>query len=202
MEMSEEEFLALLTPERKAFILESVSGGYGDYDNPKYYGAEARRDHTPAVVAQIRNCHIVARAQRALVGRSDIRVGTKGRRVLFIIADRARVSFKKLDRRLRPRNYPTRQARNFLRQNLPGLDQVRELTNIVAGYRPDELDTGFEVHVVCPKDERNVWEIKLSGAEVVDFFSTPATPPATAPQPRVQIRPGAQKKRDLHGSGE
>lgn len=65
MELTEGEFLALLTPERRAFILDSVSNGVSDYDNPEFYGAEARRDHTRSVIAQIRNCHIVALPARA-----------------------------------------------------------------------------------------------------------------------------------------
>ncbi len=137
----------------------------------------------------------------------DVQVTTKGNRVLFVIADRVRISFKKLDRRLRPRNYPTQLALDFLHQQLdpplPGLATVSSLTNIVAGYTANADETDFEVHITCPRGDRNEWELKLSGQEMPELFSIEPTA-ATDEQPlrrRVRIRPGIERARDANGSG-
>lgn len=210
MAMTKEEFLALLTPERRAFMLGCVRDGLADYDDPTNYGAAARRDHTPSVRAHCRNAHIVARATRRLVERPDVgvRISPVGRRVLFIVADRARVSFKKFDRRLRPRNYPTRQALAFNGQRLPSFDTATAVTNVVVGYRSNATETAFEVFATCPQDEENEWQLKLSGAEIIDFFErAPAARSDDASlnlvsRRRVQVRKDAKEASDEHGARE
>lgn len=189
MVMTEEEFLGFLTPERKQFMLGCVKGGLSDYSNPAYYGAAARVDHTASVISAIRNCHIVARARRASVDFPDVKITEKRGRVLFTIADTVRVAFKKLDGRHRPSNIPTGQTLAFLGQrlspqdSLPGLEAVPQLTNVVAGYAQDPADMSFQVHVTCPIDGANYWEMNMSGAEVYDFFGASAAPHAADAAP-------------------
>lgn len=209
MKMTETEFLSLLTPERRAFMLDCVQGGWADYEDPKNYGPAARRDHTKSVRAQCRNSHIVARALRGIADHPDIgiRVSLVNRRILFIVADRARVSFKKFDRKLRPRNYATRQALNFMGQRLPCLDESAEITNVVVGYRPNIAETEFDVFATCPHDEENEWQMRLSGDAAVSFFE-PATvariedapPVSLVSRNRVRARKVAKEAFDEYGA--
>ena len=108
MVMSKAEFLGFLTPERKKLIIDCVKGGLADYGNPDYYPAISKVDHTPSVAAQIRNCHIVARARRACADHPEMVAILRRGRVLFTINDQVRVSFKKLDGKLRPHALPLR----------------------------------------------------------------------------------------------
>jgi hypothetical protein len=118
MPMSLEAFQEVLTAPRWSFMLDTVTGCLADYDDPAFYGPAARRDHTPSVRAAIRNAHMIGRAKRAVVAAPQlgIRLHTKGNRVTFIIADKVRVSFKRLNKSLRPRNYPTPRALAILDQ--------------------------------------------------------------------------------------
>lgn len=208
MAMSKEEFLCLITPDIRDFVVDCVRGGIADYDDPQNYGPAARRDHTKSVRAQIRNTHIQARAARGLVEHPDIgvRAAIRHQRVLFIVRDKARISFKKLDSRLRPRNYPTRQALAYLGQRLPNFDVPDEATNLVVGYVPNAAETDFEVFVTCPQDEDNEWQLRLSGSNVVQFLDPAASGVderslALVPRKRrVSVRPDVVEKSDGHGT--
>ncbi len=205
--ISKEEFQLMLTPERKKFILEAIRGGVEDYNNPAFYGAEARLDHIPRVRANLRNCHIVGRARRALTGRTDMRVINKRGRVLFIIADTCQVSFKKLDARLHSSNVPTQQSLAFNGQTfdtppLFGHDMPLALTNLIAGYRylNRDSESDYEIYITCPCDQDNYWVWKLSGAEISDFLTytieadTIGTIQLTPRKRRIQIRADANRK--------
>jgi hypothetical protein len=200
MFVSQEEFKKFLTQEQKKFILECIHGGLADYNNPAYYGNEARRDHTPSVRAQIRNCHIVAHAFRALIDRPDIRVINKRGRILFIFSDKSLVSIKKFDARLRTANAPTQQALAFKGQQPLDLDMPTPLINIFTGYTYDAVETNYEVYITCPDDEKNHWVWKISGAEITEFFSNSTVNADDigtvhfVPKRRVRIRPDAQRK--------
>jgi len=210
MTMTKDEFLHLLTPERRAFMLDCVRGGWADYEDSNNYGAAARRDHSQSVRAQCRNSHIVARALRGIVEHPEIgiQVSQRGQRVLFIVGDQARVSFKKLDRRLRPRNYPTRQARAFLGQRLPWANEPAEITNLLVGYRPNAAETEFEVFATCPQDADNEWQMKLSRTEAVDFFDATSAARiedaliARVSRKRVRIRKDPKEASDALGASE
>src|SRR5436309_2248692 len=136
--------VALLTTEIREFIVSCIQGGLADYYDPAYYGDAARREHTPGVRAAIRNCHILARANRATLEMSQVRAIIKRGRVMFIVADRLCVSFKKLNRDLRPRYVRTRQAEAFAMQTLwSDSDLPPMLTNVFAGYVSDAAETEF-----------------------------------------------------------
>jgi hypothetical protein len=198
MPLSKEDFLAILTPERRQFIYECVSGGLGDYANPAYYSPEARRDHTPSVRASIRNCHIVGRAKRVLPQHTDIRIATKNNRIFFIIADMVRLSFKKFDKDLRSRNYPTKQSRDFNAQKFDGFD-VEPLTNVIAGYQTNVTETQFALFITCPDEQRNLWEVYLDGEEALTFLTTPEIPEPV--KERVKVRPAIKTVSDEASNG-
>ena len=198
MALSQSEFLEFLTPSRRKYILECIQAGLATYKNEAAYGSEARRDHTAQVRATIRNCHIVAYAQRNALDHSDVVVVNCKNRVLFIIAGTVRVTFKMLSRGLRPGHAATHQARAYmLQQDIPVdpkqaaqfafgfMPQQSEMTNLVAGYRLDALGEEEEVFIVCPAGDHNLWVLKLSGGELAQF----ATPEPIAPlAPRVSRR--------------
>lgn len=191
---SVDDFKKLITPDHRRFIEDCIKGGLADYDNISYYSPEARRDHTQSVRAAIRNCHIVARAHRAIIDMPDLRVSMKGNRVLFIVADKVRLSFKKLDKNLRSHNYPTRQALDFLNQRsdstLFGSDTYSEITNVVAGYKHNSTETEYELFITCPSDAYNNWEWKLSGEEEINSFLS-----SIPSQETVEITNKIHKKR-------
>ncbi|MFL5624338.1 MAG: hypothetical protein ACJ788_01945 [Ktedonobacteraceae bacterium] len=199
MLISKVEFDKVFTAEHKRIILECFIGGLGDYNNPKYYSDEARRDHTKSARALLRNCHIIARMNRALMERHDIRAINKRGRVLFIFNDKLQFSIKKFDGHLRTSSIPTRQASAFKAQLPLDLDMPAELANIFTGYKYDLAETNYEIYVTCPDNEQNYWVWKISGAEIKDFFSNPAANiddigTISLKKPRVRIRPDAQRK--------
>jgi hypothetical protein len=223
MAMTRDEFARLLSPMQLKFVWDNIQNGLASYACSENYSAEARLDHTPSVRAAIRNAHIVGCAKRMLLEQPDlgIRLSTKGNRVLFYFNEKARLSFKKLDENRRPRNYPTHQALAFNAQLWPvnactaeGLQadagqlwpssMVPLMTNVVGGYVPNRAETEFEVVIVCPDGEGNAWEWSLNGAEIVELITIPD--PATSvaankiTKRRVQIRPGAIRKRGNDGS--
>ncbi len=106
------------------------------------YPAEFLLEHSSRAAATCTYDHMVAEAERLLTGRErvvfkDIR-GLK----VWIVDDKAVVRFKKMDEDGRSRNYPTKQAKEYdKQQQLPGLPSPP--LNLVAGYFPDP--TGTEV---------------------------------------------------------
>lgn len=194
----------LLTAEIRAFLSDCIRGGLADYDDASNYSDVARRDHTPAVRAIIRNCHMVARANRAALEVNGVRAILRKGRPMFVVRDRLCVSFKKLNRHLRPRYVRTRQATAFASQTLWTEGEMpAQLTNVVAGYVPDAPEAVFEIWMICPGGERNMWALKLSGAEIVEL--TPTKPGANegmeATPRRAHIRPGALRKDGTDASG-
>jgi len=187
--LTREDVLALLTSDRKNIILDSIRGGLAFYEDPTNYSAAARRDHTLRESATCRNSHIVARARRATAEMSDFCVKVVRGRVLFIIEDKLCVSFKKFDKRLRSRNYPTRQARAFLGQRTLELAFPPEMTNLVAGYKMDPAEVDYEVFITCPIGNKNAWQLRLFGEEIIDFFSAaPAVPVAEDFKRRIVLK--------------
>jgi hypothetical protein len=107
---------------------------------------------------------IVARAKKTLGDDPEVRFLAIRGQLLFIIRNRVRLRFKKLDSRLRSRNVMTDQARSFLRQeqgSLPGLEDPG--VNLQAGYRwTNDARTAFDVHVTCPSDVDSLqWYLKV-----------------------------------------
>ncbi len=199
MLISKEKFDTIFPTEYKKLLLECINGGLADYTNPEYYSSEARRDHSPSARALLRHCHIIARMNRALLERHDIRTLNKRGRPLFIFNDKLQCSIKKFDGRLRTSNVPTKQATDFKAQLPLGLDEPEELANIFTGYKFDRAEAYYEVYITCPKDEQNYWVWKISGAEIKDFFSDHSANideigTVSLKKPRVRIRPEAQRK--------
>lgn len=153
-----------------ALIEGSIRDGLAMYDDPTNYHPRIRLDHNRRTRAACRNTHIIACATRAGVGVAGVRISTKGSRTLFVYRDQVCVSFKLLDGRLRSRNYPTKQARDFSMQRFPNLDLPPQVTAVVAGYVPDASETSFELFVTCPMGTRNLWEMRFVGPDALEFF--------------------------------
>jgi hypothetical protein len=198
--ISREEFVQFLSGPQLAFIYDCIKGGLGDYEDTEYYSAAARRDHNPRVRANIRNCHIVARGQRRALEMSEVRVRNVRGRILFVINDIVQISFKKFDARLHSRNIRTPQAQAFLVQSAlwPGNDAPISLTNIIAGFRQDISETNFELWITCPSDNKNIWELRLAGAEIAELFPAGAADGPEEPKnpirERVRLRPRVVRK--------
>ena len=202
--MTADEFSGFLTRQQKDFILEVVFGGLADYASSENYSSSAKLDHGPAVRAAIRNSHIVARAGRAIMAQPDLGIRFEFRRgqPLFIVNDQVRIKFKKFDRALLSRNYPTRQAIAFLDQRFPDFE-APEVENMVVGYRANSAETDFEVFVTKPSGPRvNEWHLKLSGGEMLELIAAfPATPlaPTSGAASRVKVR-GTAASSDATGT--
>lgn len=217
MTMSNEDILAVVTPERRAMIWQWISEGFRDYYDDDYYSPAARRDHSKSARAMNINSHIVGRARRGIVDMLGMRVSIRGGRVLIVIEDKLRLSFKKLNRNLRSRNYPTKQALAFVGQRLavnnedmvPEIGPVQgvlltelppEMTNLIAGYRPNELETACEVFIVRPSADGNKMQMRLVEAEMAETLTATETEPvATAISGLITIRPEA---RERHGNDD
>lgn len=190
-----EQVQAILTKAHVAWITKVHTEGLADDES---YDPGLRRKHHPILRAGIRNCHIVDRARLAAEEMPDIRVCIRRGRLLFIIGEQLCVSFKKLDRRLRSRNIPTRQARGFTAQQPRLLSLPPELTNLIAGYQLDGSETKFELWVTCPDGGQHVWEWPIAGFGVLEITPMPAATEETGRKraSRVNVRDGVERKRD------
>ncbi len=65
--MNQEDIVNRVTSKGVQFIIECIKGGYADYNNPKWYGSDAKREHTASVASACVNCHIIERAKRMSV---------------------------------------------------------------------------------------------------------------------------------------
>jgi len=209
--LAEKEFKALLTPELVDYYVGSIRAGLDKYADHQHYSAEVKAIHTDSVKAQIRNNLIVHEAELRLskLGGQVAFRRTRGR-PLFIMRDVVRSSFKKLDENLQTSNYPTQQALDFNGQRLP--DQriainfpvaPAVLTNIIAGYRYDAVESVYEIFIVCPKDEEHLWVLPLTGAAVDDFMQAPEANPIAGKlltiqgrKPRVKLRDDVVRRED------
>lgn len=197
--MKREDIVARVTSKGVQFAIDCIKGGYEDYGNNEYYGAEAKRDHTASVAATCINCHIVARAKRMSVDIPGfIQIKQKRGRTTFILADHTEIWFKKLDKDAKPRYRDSKQAAEYLKpkneQLLLEMAMPPEKERWVAGYRSSSpADTEYEIIVAGPQKDGKFWEVGLLGTEIQELFpatETESVPAATAEviKKRVQIR--------------
>lgn len=189
--LTKDQFIEFLTENEMKLIYDCLEGGVADYDDLQMYPPRARRDHTKSVRSHIRNAHINARAQRAIVGSDRIRYTPARGRPLFTFGDRIVLSFKKLDKNHRPRNGRTRQSQLFMtQQQLPLNLHLPETTNLVAGYTIDQFETKTEFFVTCPGPKSNHWEVSLERPDPgnirdIDLQASPTPVPRRRVTPRV-----------------
>jgi hypothetical protein len=229
MAMSQDEFIALLTPKQIGFFSAAIRGGLALYADPNLYNARVLVDHSKSVRAQIRNAHIISEARRLIATDPTLGVHEKviRHRRLFVVNSQAYVSFKRLDDALRGRNYRTAQTERFNRQLWPGtgagtLDlelavtgdivlcpslwkqsMLPDMINVWAGYKPDPTETLFDFYIVCPDGDTNAWEWQLSAADVAELAAAAhpsETKAARKIRRRVIPRAGAAKKQATDGS--
>ncbi|MDB5057213.1 MAG: hypothetical protein JWO59_685 [Chloroflexi bacterium] len=180
MTMTQDEGQRFLEP-ISSVLTGIVLDGIAEYNGEKY-NPLVRLIHKARTVSDIYNSHIVHLAQIRLgeaLGK-QLTVHQKRGRVLFNVGVSVCMSFKKMDRNLRPHNSPTLQAHRFMRQ-IPLFDNIPTTTNLIIGYRPvDVAQTEFEVWAVCPNGHINSWHHQLFGGQRLDLF-TPVEPTAPAP---------------------
>lgn len=111
---------------------------------------------------------------------------------MLIIEDKARIRLKKLNKRLRPSNIPTQQALSFLNQEQVHFsfpDESPPLTDLVAGYQWNQLETGAGIWIVCPNQRTNQWVLAVEDpAHAAEVHSHPSVSPSTVDRPR-RVRP-------------
>lgn len=112
----------------------------------------------------------------------------RGRSLLWIAEDLI-VQFKKLDRRGRPRNYPTQTALRFNAQlDIPGIPAA---TRATIGYQLDKVGTKLVALSVVLQDRHGIDRWDLGEAE------TPVLPlvaaPASTPRRPARVKPGIVK---------
>ena len=119
----------------------------------------------------------------------------RGRSLLWIAEDLI-VQFKKLDRRGRPRNYPTQTALAFDAQlEIPG---VPSATRATIGYELDKLGTQIAALSVVLQDGHRLdrWGLDGTVAPVLPIVATPAT----APRRTARVKAGiARRKKTKDG---
>jgi hypothetical protein len=126
------------------------------------------RGYRPDVLVELSprsaaNCiydHMVAECERRFIGRSDVRLlDIRGLKLWLIGEDRHHtvLRWKKMDEDGRSRNYPTKQAQDFDRQQqLPGLPALP--VRIAVGYLLDPSGTSVRrVQVARPNGMRVDW---------------------------------------------
>ncbi len=106
------------------------------------YPPEMLIEHSSRAAATCTYDHMVAQAERSLTGRDGVMfLDIRGLKV-WVIDNKTVIRFKKMDEDGHSRNYPTKQAKDYDRQQqLPGLPFPP--LNLVAGYLMDA--TGTEV---------------------------------------------------------
>jgi hypothetical protein len=99
----------------------------------------------------------------------------------ILINDKIELRFKKLDKRMQSRNFPTRRQVVYqLQLRLVGMD---EPTRATAGYQLNLDGTLKDVLVVCPRGNRIEWS-----------FSIPVDGESIIAHPEVQIPPSDEDK--------
>lgn len=95
--------------------------------------------------------------------------------IVFDIAGRVGLRFKKVDRAFKSKNQPSQQVADFRGQvSLPGIEATSFLE---AAYVYDDIEQEIEwAGIVCPNNDRAYWHMELrdEGAflNVVDMFDT------------------------------
>jgi|SRR5579884_2871797 len=136
-------------------------------------------DLDPRARANIINSHVVASVEKRFAKVKGVRLTRDHGFLVLIIGERIVVRFKKLDEKLRSRNYMTNQQwKLYYQEDLPGLPPGA--TVVIAGYRLDP--TGMllnDVHVVCPVGSQNKWAIPVAEGATIRL-PVAATPPRRA----------------------
>jgi hypothetical protein len=121
------------------------------------YPPEIRLEHSARSAAACTYDHMVAEAERRLSGLEGIVFRDIQGLKVWVIGEKAVIRFKKMDEDGRSRNYPTKQAKDYDRQQqLPGLPFPP--LNLVAGYLPDATGTAvIRVQVARPLGKTINW---------------------------------------------
>ncbi|MGA2771856.1 MAG: hypothetical protein ABSG26_13675 [Bryobacteraceae bacterium] len=142
--------------------------------------------------------HIAFAVQSKFEGVDAVSIREKGGFLTLEIENhhtRAVLRFKKLDKRMRGRNYQTNQQVLFsLQLQLPGWPA--DATRLVAGYQLDTPEVDVDQYLItCPVGRNVEWFFTIDeagGGRVVQIPSVPAAP--QAPQKQTQVVAKGVKK--------
>ena len=211
MVLSPNAFREFLDPELHTYVLGSIRAGLADYSNPDFYSPEARLCHTAATRATIRRDHIVSHATRAAALLPQVQVEKRGNRIEFILKGGVRIIFKLLNNSQRPSYSRTRQAVAYLHQHQPDvpvqltfpfLQEIFQVTNLVAGYQVDAVGEGAEIFVVCPDGRTNKWALRLTGGEITQIVEIVEPAPVVVAKPRVVVRSKTERGKETISGGD
>lgn len=144
--------------------------------------------------ARVISNHIAAEIKAKFTGRDGIILTEDMGFLVMVLDEKIAVRFKKLDRKLRPSNIPTKQQYDFSTQALlPGFPP--EATNLTFGHKLNQTGTDFEgFWLQCPRGERNLWSIPLDKPADQPLFTAIQPDPVEPAPPIVRPKKPASKK--------
>jgi hypothetical protein len=164
-------------------IWKCIVSAVEEYEN---IPAAQRVKFKPRTRANIINDFMVHNARELLAGLPNVRIEDEKRQFRVIISDRFRMRLKKFDKNLKTSNVPTQQALAFINQIQLEIGAPPNLTNIVAGYRWNILQTELHgVFIVCPFGRRNEWTLEISAPPLPAVSHIPLAvdqPPPVVPK--------------------
>ena len=176
--------------DRAIKIAEAIMRGYRSHPS-KYL--DVQLVHSATTKSSIRRDHIVDEIQALFDDDDGVRFETKRRRLMMVVEETLRISFKKLRSSLLPGYIPTQQALRFMNQQ-PPLPGMPEITNVIAGYRPNETNTDVGVVLlVCPDGRKVEWYMDLTVS--ADIMPMPRETVRQRPAAKVQPKLSAKRKR-------
>jgi len=128
-------------------------------------------DHSPGTRASLVHDYTVS---YAAVHIPEADISNQSQLKLFLLGPYV-FRFKKLDRKLKPRNQPTKQVKDFRgQQNLAGVSGIYHLE---AGYILNEFGTEINsLHLLCPNGKKKpYWHVELketiAAVNTVEMFA-------------------------------
>ena len=141
-------------------IRECVANAEKEY---KSLDASVRRVHSPRTRSSNISDYIRDFVYKNLIVDPNIRASNRYGSIRLLIEDQFQLTFKKLDRNLRPSYIPTSRQGDFysqLNHQLEFDNMPEEVTNVIAGYQWQPLD-GSRIYLVCPDGIDILWFIEL-----------------------------------------
>lgn len=127
-----------------------------------------RRVHSPRTRSSNISDYIKDYVYQTIIGQQDIQQKIKPiyryGSLRLLIEDKFQLTFKKLDKNLRPSYWPTSRQTRFYSQDNSGQSGLAGMppavTNVYAGYQWEPLDDS-RIYLVCPNGNRILWFVQL-----------------------------------------
>lgn len=189
--LTRDKVLNILRP-YQAHLYRSIVDGWAAWEALGNREPKLRKPLNSRARAFFVYCHIIESAKRRFQEIPDVFLSEKRGFLIIRFGKEVILRFKKLDSKRRARGVPTKQFKLFMQQQcLPGFESTQ--SNIIGGYRLDELQTQIEdILITCPSGSSNQWYADLnvpleqSGIETIIQDESDEMP---------VIRPVAEKSR-------